>query len=197
MILMSTNTIMDMKKGVCKKGHMLTDENSYFRNDGSRTCKICAKERQEKKYADPEGRRAILESQKASYNRNRKERIERNRMNWAKHKEKYNQKQRDTFPEKLRMLKTEVLTYYGNGKLECVCCGESHIVFLTLDHINGREDGDRGWNKNKKAGRVLWSFVKREGYPKGYQTLCWNCNSGRQVNKGICPHKQKEHIITI
>lgn len=26
-------------------------------------------------------------------------------------------------------------------------------------------------------------------FPQGYQTLCFNCNSGKAINKGTCPHK--------
>lgn len=98
---------------------------------------------------------------------------------------------------KFQKLKTEVLTHYGKGKLACVCCGEDIITFLTLDHINGRDADDRGWNKNKRVGRILWSFVKREGFPEGYQTLCWNCNSGRQINNGVCPHQIPKGTIEI
>lgn len=36
------------------------------------------------------------------------------------------------------------LTYYSNGTLKCACCGDGHIEFLTIDHING--DG----NKHRK-----------------------------------------------
>lgn len=69
-------------------------------------------------------------------------------------------------------LRIEVLTHYGNGKLACVKCGEDSIFCLTLDHIEG------GGNKHKKriGGAVkLYPLLKRQGYPKGYQTLCMNC----------------------
>lgn len=183
-----------MRKGVCKRGHELTDNNSYFRNDGSRSCKQCSKERQNKQYSDPKKRREILDKQKQHYYENIKIIRERNRLNWNKYKEKYNQQQRDSYPEKLRLLKIEVLTHYGHGKqLKCSCCDINEIAFLTLDHINGRQPHERGSHANrvKYSGRALWGYLKRKGFPSGYQTLCWNCNSGRQVNKGICPHKQQ------
>lgn len=183
-----------MKKGICKNGHLIEGDNAYKRKDGSSACKICTLARGRKRRMNPKLYANDLERMKANYNLNKEERNLANKARWNRNKEQYNKHQRDSFPEKLRLLKTEVLTHYGNGKLICVCCGETNLVFLTLDHINGREEGDRGWNKNKKSGRVLWSYVKREGFPKGYQTLCWNCNSGRQINKGICPHKEIKTI---
>lgn len=178
-----------MKKGVCKNGHLIEGDNAYLRKDGSSACKICTLARARKRRMNPVLYAHDLERMKTNYNLNKEERNLANKQRWNRNKEQYNKQQRESFPEKLRLIKTEVLTHYGNGKLACVCCGEDELVFLTLDHINGREAGDRGWNRNKKVGRVLWAWCKKQGYPEGYQTSCWNCNSGRQINKGICPHK--------
>jgi hypothetical protein len=76
-----------------------------------------------------------------------------------------------------------VLAGYG-GK--CACCGEADPRFLTIDHINGdgrlhREALGRG------SGRV-WLDILKRGFPPEYQVLCYNCNSGRSINGGICPH---------
>lgn len=32
-------------------------------------------------------------------------------------------------------------------------------------------------------------WLKDNKYPKGFQVLCTNCNTGRHRNGGICPHK--------
>jgi hypothetical protein len=38
----------------------------------------------------------------------------------------------------------------------------------------------------------LWIDVKRQGFPKDrFQLLCHNCNMGKHMNGGICPHQQK------
>ena len=75
----------------------------------------------------------------------------------------------------------------------CVCCGESDQLFLTIDHVNG------GGSKHRKevlggrrAGVHFYRWLMKEGYPQTgeYQTMCYNCNLGRQRNGGICPHKQ-------
>ena len=41
--------------------------------------------------------------------------------------------------------------------------------------------------KTKSSKFYLW--LKRNNFPPGYQVLCWNCNCGRSINNGICPHK--------
>lgn len=31
-------------------------------------------------------------------------------------------------------------------------------------------------------------MIKMLNYPEGYQVLCYNCNCGKSINNGICPH---------
>lgn len=85
--------------------------------------------------------------------------------------------------------KWAVIIHYGRV---CSCCKESQIAFLTLDHING------GGNKHRKevtgskaGGTTFYAWIIKENFPEGYQVLCWNCNAGREVNRGICPHKDQ------
>lgn len=87
--------------------------------------------------------------------------------------------------EKRTRLRLETLNYYSNGLMKCACCGESQERFLTLDHIN-----NDGWKDKKKYGRSVMDVVKKQGYPSGYQVLCYNCNCGRAHNKGVCPHEE-------
>ena len=65
----------------------------------------------------------------------------------------------------------------------CACCKEKHIEFLTLDHINGRKSMN---HKPSLKADKLCRTLKREGFPKGIQVLCWNCNSAKSDN-GVCP----------
>ena len=81
-------------------------------------------------------------------------------------------------------LRVEVLTHYGNGFLTCVCCGENHFEFLTLDHVNGKGKEDR----KKYPATMLPRRLRRLGFPPGYRTLCYNCNCSLGVN-GYCPHQ--------
>lgn len=86
-----------------------------------------------------------------------------------------------------RLVKVEVLTRYGG--CFCVCCGESGIEFLTIDHMNN--DGAEHRKKLGGGGIRLYPWLKKNGYPSGYQVLCYNCNIARHWNGGVCPHRNK------
>lgn len=93
--------------------------------------------------------------------------------------------------KKTQALKYEVFSHYSKGRPKCACCREdASLDFLTIDHIKGRKLG-----KNKvdnRRGASLYSYLKRNDYPKGYQVLCWNCNAAKFVYL-VCPHKRKRH----
>lgn len=81
-------------------------------------------------------------------------------------------------------LRVDVLTKYGSGVMACMCCGDSHEEFLTLDHINGGGKQER----ERLPGTSLYTKLRANGYPDGYQTLCYNCN-GSLGRRGYCPHR--------
>lgn len=60
------------------------------------------------------------------------------------------------------------------------------MPFLTLDHINNDGAAARQGNRDTKP---LYRRLRRANYPLGYQVLCWNCNVGRHINGGVCPHQ--------
>jgi len=76
--------------------------------------------------------------------------------------------------ERRKAIKIEVLTYYGNGKICCVICGEEREACLSIDHIN--EDG-ANHRRQLKSGYAahFHEWLKHENFPEGYQTLCMNC----------------------
>jgi hypothetical protein len=76
-----------------------------------------------------------------------------------------------------------VLKYYSNNKLECNCCSEKEIKFLSIDHINGG-----GTQHLKKIKMSLVDWLIKNNYPKGFQVLCYNCNMAKGIY-GKCPHK--------
>jgi hypothetical protein len=82
----------------------------------------------------------------------------------------------------------QLFVMYGRS---CNCCDETNVMFLTLDHVNN--DG----NLQRKAlghRSTLRRAIIKEGYrPDKYQILCMNCNWGKRMNGGTCPH-QKETI---
>ncbi len=82
------------------------------------------------------------------------------------HRQDYERRNKDR-------IKTEVLTYYGNGLFACVICGESRLHCLSIDHINGNGSLER--KRLGKAGLGFYYWLKKQGYPEGYRTLCMNC----------------------
>lgn len=79
------------------------------------------------------------------------------------------------------------------GGYRCACCGETHKEFLTLDHMGGNGAAHRRemFGANACGSSVVYRYLVKNGFPPGYQVLCFNCNCGRQLNGGICPHKQQ------
>lgn len=77
----------------------------------------------------------------------------------------------------------EALTAYG---LSCACCRESTVEFLEIDHINGNGSAHRRQLKTQS----IYRWLKRNGYPEGFQTLCSNCNRARW-RYGCCPHEKQ------
>jgi len=80
------------------------------------------------------------------------------------------------------LYRQKCLSAYGR---KCACCGESQERFLTIDHVNGDGAAHR-----KSIGETLYTWLGKHDYPEGFQVLCFNCNCGRQLNGGICPHKE-------
>lgn len=81
-------------------------------------------------------------------------------------------------------LRLQVLRAYSGETPSCVCCGETLLHFLALDHIDG---GGRRQRK-ELGGGGYWTWLKNNNYPPGFRVLCHNCNLGRQFNGGVCPH---------
>lgn len=87
-------------------------------------------------------------------------------------------------------IKVEVIRHYGG---ECTCCGEQNLKFLTIDHINNDGKAHRKVMGRKDwGGRSLYLWLRKNNYPLGFQVQCFNCNLGRSINGGICPHKEVE-----
>ena len=73
-----------------------------------------------------------------------------------------------------------VINAYG-GK--CVCCDESNVIFLSVEHKNGNG------NKHRRYIHNIWAWLIKRNFPKSFTILCHNCNLGSYLNGGICPHK--------
>ncbi len=99
---------------------------------------------------------------------------------WIKNGEEYKRKDKIS----RQKLKRYVMDKYGGC---CVCCGESGLKFLTIDHVNN--DGKEHRKQGVGGGDNIYRWLRSSGFPEGFQTLCYNCNIGRYRNNGICPHK--------
>lgn len=73
------------------------------------------------------------------------------------------------------------LVFYG-GK--CVCCGESELQFLTIDHMYG------GGSKHRRQikGKSIYRWLRQNNYPRGFRTFCYNCNGATSYGR-TCPHR--------
>lgn len=99
-----------------------------------------------------------------------------NRNHYIKYRREHRKKTRDLVFEK-----------YGNV---CQCCGEWRNKFLSLDHINN--DGNAHRKDIGGGGRFLYHWAVKNGFPKTLRLLCFNCNMGRHLNGGKCPHEEEK-----
>ena len=95
--------------------------------------------------------------------------------------------------ERYRKVKDEAFMAYGG--YVCACCGESEPLFLCLDHINN--DGADQRAEGTFRGRGIYQWLKNNGYPSGFRVLCQNCNVGRYLNGGTCPHRDENAAVNL
>ena len=71
-------------------------------------------------------------------------------------------------------IRLEVLIHYSNGVLKCKHCETEDVRVLTIDHINN--NGAEHRKELGSSGTQFYSWLRKNGYPEGYQVLCFNCN---------------------
>lgn len=86
----------------------------------------------------------------------------------------------------------QVFNAYGN---QCACCGETEKLFLTIDHVNNDGAKHRKPSGGRMKGDKLHNWLISNNFPSQFQILCWNCNCGKYLNSGICPHKKLKEVI--
>ncbi len=142
-------------------------------------CRSCQKARKRQQAAA--ARRWIREYAAGWHRKNRRLVASANRF--------VNRKDRHDFPLTIyQRLRHQAILMYGGYR--CACCGDGEALFLTIDHVNN--DGARH-RRRVGASDGFYRWLKRKGYPKGFQVLCSNCNHGRYRNDGVCPHKDPIH----
>lgn len=139
------------------------------RHDGlGHYCRTCRREKDKQRYTDPNKRKKIIATSSRQYYENREYKLE----------------QAKRYRQELRMGAQRA---YGGENPCCACCGENHIEFLEVDHIN-----NDGANHRREVGDSIQIFrwLRRENYPAGFQVLCSNCNKAKSIY-GICPHQRE------
>lgn len=88
-----------------------------------------------------------------------------------------------------RRVRDKVFKAYGG--YTCVCCGETEPLSLTLDHINndGGEFRKKVLGKRTHAGYHTYRWLLKNGCPPTVQVMCMNCQHGKLMNNGVCPHQ--------
>ncbi len=89
--------------------------------------------------------------------------------------------------ERMR-LKRDVFSHYGSGV--CAVCGFSDIRALQLDHVNhdGADQRRLVGRVRTAAGTTFYRWLRRTGYPSGYQILCANCNWIKEWERRVTHH---------
>jgi len=146
------------------------------------------KEREEQRLWRQNNQNKVKKYHAKDYQKRKQRYLELAKIRAGEHKEeikhymyKYNKKRHNAF-------RMKVLNYYSNNKLECSCCRENILDFLTLDHINN----DGAIHRKKVGSAQIYKWLIDNGLPEGYAILCMNCNfaKGLKYNKGVCPHKR-------
>jgi hypothetical protein len=81
----------------------------------------------------------------------------------------------------------QVFAAYGGYK--CSCCGETEPMFLSIDHIANNGGQERRSGVYAGSGTAFYAWLRKNGFPEGYQVLCMNCQIGKHKNGGVCPHQ--------
>jgi hypothetical protein len=85
-------------------------------------------------------------------------------------------------------MKIRVFEHFSGVPPSCACCGERHLDFLSLDHVNG---GGTGHRRRLHGTTNLYRWIIKNGFPAGYQILCMNCNFAKG-RFGECPHTREK-----
>jgi hypothetical protein len=102
---------------------------------------------------------------------------------WNKNRDEESKERKRQYNRELaRKYHREAIQAYGGF---CTCCGETEMSFLQIDHINN----DGAEHRKSINGVQLAPWLKRRGYPEGFQVLCVNCNFAKHTNGGTCPHQ--------
>lgn len=177
----------------CKNCNHSKDAGHFYKNNIAKTgyqsvCKDCKRLLDQR--IREEKRQGIYESKCRQPRLTEEDRLERKEF-YREYQRNYRKENAEQIARGKReyrhKLRADGLAEYGT---QCTCCGESDIHFLTLEHINGRKQEEKGL-----TGAKMWAYLKRLGWPKeGYTVLCFNCNCAKGIY-GTCPHQRRDKDV--
>jgi len=168
----------------CKKSLPLTPK--YFTRGGVQTdgyscyCKQCIKTYT--KIWRLKNPSKVKDMDKKAYQKNSNKSKEKSKRWRLLNKERNNELQLIS----RNRLKEDTFNYYSGNNPVCICCGEQHFKFLTLDHIDAHKNGNH--TDKPRSGFKLYRWLRSHNFPSGFQILCYNCNLAKG-HYGVCPHK--------
>jgi hypothetical protein len=165
-----------------------------FHRNGSKkdgyhaTCKTC-KSLQDKKYRDNNKDKLKIKKHEY-YLKNREATIKRTTAYMHRNRDKA----RIWSTRVKNKVKTIVFSHYcDKGKITCQHCNKvEDLRILSIDHINGNGNKHRKEiGIGNKGGYNFYRWLKRNGYPEGFQVLCFNCQY-RKRRKEMAPENPTE-----
>ncbi len=101
-------------------------------------------------------------------------------------------RQAEANKSRFTMAKIRAAVFAAYGGHVCVCCGETEPLFLTIDHVDNDGAEMRRNGTHSRGGTAFYQWLKKSGFPPGFQVLCMNCNLGKHRNGGVCPHHSRK-----
>ncbi len=87
--------------------------------------------------------------------------------------------------------KRVVLTAYSTSQIwpQCICCGETYLGHLCIQHVNGDGAAAPSENCNADSYTHLAALLRRGIKKDGLVTMCMNCNLALGTRPGVrCPN---------
>ncbi len=78
-------------------------------------------------------------------------------------------------------IKSAVINVLTNGEGTCRCCGQGDIDVLGIDHIHNNGNQHRASLGPGFGGDKFYRWLVHNDYPTGYQVLCMNCNTKKEI----------------
>uniref|UniRef100_A0A6M3JZH6 Putative HNH endonuclease n=1 Tax=viral metagenome TaxID=1070528 RepID=A0A6M3JZH6_9ZZZZ len=152
-------------------------------NQTTKVCPQCKEEKDISEFTFSTGRehswcRPCRNSQKRAWALCNPDKVQAQHKCYYKNNRQYAKQRAQDYRVKL---KYTVLEHYSRGEPKCAVCGEKDIIVLCIDHINGHGQEHRR-QIGRTSGSAFYNWLIINGFPKGFQVLCFNCNMRKRFN---------------